>query len=114
MAKNFIVRPIEEYRCEHCGQLVAGGRYNNHCPSCLWSKHLDRDLPGDRKSNCLGMMEPIGAVQKGNRWRIIHRCLNCDQQTIVDNSPQDNFEKIILLSTNPQEVPQTKKQSTKS
>ncbi|MEK7129489.1 MAG: RNHCP domain-containing protein, partial [Patescibacteria group bacterium] len=50
--KKFLVPKEEPYECEHCGTSVMGGRYNNHCPSCLWSKHVDDKIPGDRASDC--------------------------------------------------------------
>ena len=31
----------------------------NHCPNCLYSKHVDKN-PGDRQEDCHGMLEPIG------------------------------------------------------
>ena len=39
--KNFLVPEQEPYICGNCGIEIMGGRYNNHCPKCLWSKHLD-------------------------------------------------------------------------
>ena len=97
---NFLVHATQPYLCENCGQSVLGGRYNNHCPSCLWSKHLDEDTPGDRASECKGLMEPIGVVQKKGKWRILHQCVNCHKQSVVDSAPDDNFDLIIELSHN--------------
>lgn len=99
--KNFIVRPEEKYICENCGKEVIGGRYNNHCPYCLWSKHVDREIPGDRASSCLGLMEPIGVIKKGDKWRIIHRCQTCGKKTINDTNDKDNRDLIIQLSQKP-------------
>ncbi|MEK7218066.1 MAG: RNHCP domain-containing protein, partial [Patescibacteria group bacterium] len=34
----------EPFTCEHCGTGVAPlphGTSRNHCPRCLWSKHVD-------------------------------------------------------------------------
>ena len=50
------------FRCAHCHahvQPLTNGSYRNHCPFCLWSRHVDR-VPGDRKQHCGGMMEPVG------------------------------------------------------
>ncbi|HTX82092.1 MAG TPA: RNHCP domain-containing protein [Streptosporangiaceae bacterium] len=45
-----------EYRCVVVTPLTSGS-YRNHCPVCLWSKHLDVG-PGDRLSGCGGRMRP--------------------------------------------------------
>jgi hypothetical protein len=45
----FIARQ-EPFVCEHCGKAVeplAKGSYRNHCPHCLWSKHVDDVGPGE-------------------------------------------------------------------
>lgn len=41
-----------------------GTKQRNHCPFCLWSLHLDENIPGDRKSLCHGLMQPIGLTEK--------------------------------------------------
>jgi Zn finger protein HypA/HybF involved in hydrogenase expression len=46
-------RTIEDFTCEHCGEQVTGNGFTNHCPQCLWSKHVDID-PGDRLALCGG------------------------------------------------------------
>ena len=98
---NFIVPKVEKYVCGQCGKIVIGGRYNNHCPNCLWSRHLDDKIPGDRASKCKSLMEPIGVVQKDGKWRIIHQCLKCKKKTVVDSSVEDNSNLIIELSQRP-------------
>ena len=98
---NFIVPKRKSYVCGHCGETVDGGRYNNHCPHCLWSKHLDRDVPGDRASKCQALMKPIGVTQKKGQWRIVHQCTGCETHTITNSAPEDNFDLIIELSQTP-------------
>jgi len=102
--KNFIVLPKKNFICGNCGAKVCGGRYINHCPVCLWSKHLDKDLPGDRQSTCGSLMEPIGVIKKGDKWRICHQCVRCNKKTIVDAKNEDNFEKIIKLVGQPTKI----------
>ena len=63
--KNFLVPKKEPYICENCGTPVMGGRYNNHCPKCLWSKHVDDKVPGDRASTCQQLMQPVGILKGG-------------------------------------------------
>jgi DNA-directed RNA polymerase subunit RPC12/RpoP len=68
------------FECANCGKSVekaANGTYRNHCPSCLFSQHADVE-PGDRLSDCMGLMEPAGFsyhTQKG--WQVTHKCLTC-------------------------------------
>lgn len=78
---KFIARN-EPFKCEHCGREVSpirfGGSYRNHCPFCLWSKHVDGDVPGDRASSCQGLMEPIGVTTKsGGEFTLVHQCIKC-------------------------------------
>ena len=96
--KNFLVPKREEFVCLNCGQKIAGGGYVNHCPKCLWSKHVDQDVPGDRQAGCQGAMKPIGVIQKKGKWRIIHQCQKCGKKTVVDSHPKDNFKLIVKLS----------------
>jgi hypothetical protein len=60
------------------GPLPSGGRNRNHCPYCLYSRHVDAERSGDRASACKGMMEPIGVFERPNGEEVItHRCLVC-------------------------------------
>lgn len=49
-------RTTENFVCEKCGFIVEGNGYTNHCPNCIWSKHVDIH-PGDRASLCGGTYE---------------------------------------------------------
>lgn len=98
---HFLVPENENYTCGHCGETVTGGRYNNHCPRCLWSKHLDERIPGDRVSKCRALMEPVGVTQRNGTWRIVHQCTGCKKNTVVDSSPKDDFNFIVKLSQHP-------------
>ncbi|MGI5825893.1 MAG: RNHCP domain-containing protein [Patescibacteria group bacterium] len=98
MPKHF-KRCQENFVCENCGAEVRGTDYTNHCPNCLWSKHVDQEVPGDRKSGCLGMMEPVGMEVKGEDYVVIHRCLKCRKIMKNKTSADDNFEKILQISS---------------
>lgn len=99
MSKHFIKPPKEEIICENCGKKFIGGGYINHCPECLWSKHVDQELPGDRKTDCHGLMKPVGIViRKREKILIKHRCVKCGKKIVNKISPEDNMEKIIRLS----------------
>lgn len=73
------IRKIEDFVCENCGEFVSGDGYTNHCPKCLFSKHVD-ESPGDRKAVCKGLMEPIGFDKKDGEYKIIHKCRKCRVQ----------------------------------
>ena len=53
---------VEDFVCGNCGGEVVGNGYTNHCPKCLWSKHVDIN-PGDRAEKCGGMMKPISVIK---------------------------------------------------
>lgn len=89
-------RRIEDFTCEHCGAAVAGDGYTNHCPQCLWSKHVDVD-PGDRASECGGMMEAISVEREGDGWVLTHLCQRCSHVKRNKMSPVDDFDAIVAL-----------------
>ncbi|MGE5392750.1 MAG: RNHCP domain-containing protein [Candidatus Saccharibacteria bacterium] len=90
-------RTIEDFVCEHCGHRVAGNGYTNHCPECLFSKHVDVD-PGDRQNPCQGLMEPIGVELDHGEYFIIHRCLRCGASKRNRRNDSDNFDLLVKLS----------------
>lgn len=89
----------ESFICENCKKEVKKSEYTarDHCPYCLFSKHLDIN-PGDRANNCHGLMEPIGIEKFKNTFKINYRCLKCGElhKNIMLND--DNMEEIIRLS----------------
>ncbi len=93
----FIARE-EAFNCGHCGVAVeplGKGTYRNHCPVCLWSKHVDDQGPGDRASLCQGLMKPTGVDHDGKRgWTIIHVCEKCGKRIINKTAPDDNMSVI--------------------
>ncbi len=43
--------------CQNCKREVLpiqNGSYRNHCPFCLFSLHVDGEVPGDRKKQLQG------------------------------------------------------------
>ena len=67
--------------CTHCGKKVEPLGYSsrNHCPFCLWSKHLDIS-PGDRANDCKCAMEPIRVEPDPKKgYVIIYRCQKCGE-----------------------------------
>ncbi|MDO8593977.1 MAG: RNHCP domain-containing protein [bacterium] len=93
-------RKIEDFVCDQCTARVTGTGYTNHCPKCLWSKHVDVS-PGDRSSLCGGAMEPTGVSVLSGTYRILHTCARCGFIRAQDAATEDDMEKLILLSTRP-------------
>lgn len=96
MSSKFI-KNVEPFVCERCGTRVEGNGYTNHCPQCLWSKHVDI-FPGDRAEQCGGIMEPIRIEKKGKEYVIIHKCIKCGLEKPNKAVKEDNFQMIIQIS----------------
>lgn len=94
--KNF-QRRTEDFHCEHCGYFVVGNGYTNHCPRCLYSKHVDI-LPGDRLATCGGLMEPIFLEKEKGEERLTHRCTVCGYTKKNKVSQDDSFDARLALS----------------
>jgi len=100
------------FKCQHCRNYVntepfiSGVQNRNHCPYCLWSRHLDLYKAGDRLAACKGQMEPVGLTLKRTRKKyagpasgelmLIHRCVECGKVSInriaADDVPEALFE----------------------
>lgn len=90
-------RTREDFICEHCGAKVRGNGYTNHCPHCLYSKHVDIN-PGDRSADCGGLMEPVGLELKEGKYILVQRCVKCGfvrRNKVVD---ADDFNAVLELS----------------
>jgi hypothetical protein len=96
MSSQFI-RTKENFVCEKCGFAVEGNGYTNHCPECLWSKHVDV-FPGDRAAECGGMMGPVGVEIKNKEYTITHKCVKCGHIKPNRAVPEDNFQMLIQVS----------------
>jgi len=89
--------------CENCHKKVEpiafGGSYRNHCPFCLYSKHVDGKIPGDRVQPCHGLMEPIGVTTKsGGEFTLIHKCAKCNFTRKNRVAGDDNTDLITKIS----------------
>ena len=91
----------EDFVCQNCGFEVVGTGYTNHCPQCLWSKHVDI-FPGDRAGDCGGMMKPIRVEKKGKEYIIIHKCQKCGLEKPNKTVPEDSFDMVIQISAESQ------------
>ncbi|MBI2644860.1 RNHCP domain-containing protein [Candidatus Uhrbacteria bacterium] len=89
-------RKKEDFICGHCGFLMYGNGYTNHCQKCLWSKHVDV-YPGDRAAGCNGMMEPTGVEVKKGEQVIVHTCVRCGYVKKNKASKDDSFDVLLKL-----------------
>lgn len=90
----------EEFICENCGKKVPklGYTCRNHCPYCLYSKHLDIN-PGDRAEDCHGILEPVGLETSSKKgYVIIFKCKKCGEIRKNKVAEDDDMDKIIELS----------------
>lgn len=70
----------------------------NHCPSCLHSKHVDKN-PGDREETCHGILEPIGIETNSKKgYIIIFKCKKCGMIRKNKVAEDDDMDLIIKLS----------------
>jgi RNHCP domain len=80
---------------------VTNGSYRNHCPACLWSRHVD-ELPGDRSSDCAGPMRPVGLRYHSSKGhQIVHRCEQCGATSVnriaIDTDQPDDWALVCGL-----------------
>lgn len=96
-------RGTETFKCRHCrtfvGPTLSGGRHRNHCPRCLYSRHVDDRRPGDRASACGSLMGPVARFDRPNGEPVIvHRCLGCGVERHIRLAADDS---IVLLTRLP-------------
>lgn len=92
------------FDCAHCGARVpphTGGSYRNHCPTCLYSLHVD-EAPGDRSADCGGLMTPVGIDHRPAKgFVVVHRCLTCGavrrNRAAVGTVAPDDTDRLIDL-----------------
>jgi hypothetical protein len=91
-------RHFGDFACRHCHAEVSadaarsGVNHRNHCPYCLWSRHVDLHESGDRLNACKGLMQPVGLTFKQVRKKyasgqpgelmLVHQCTACGALSI--------------------------------
>lgn len=95
----------EGFVCRRCGAdvpgTVPGSAHRNHCPACLWSRHVDHQ-PGDRAAGCEGVMEPVAVmVRTDGEWALIHRCVACGALRTNRIAGDDNGALLLSLAARP-------------
>ncbi len=102
-----------DFICCHCSEQVKfsntlGTEHRNHCPKCLYSLHLDKEVSGDRSASCGGYMPPIGLTFKQEGFdkygkkregelMLIHQCVKCARISINRLAADDDERAIIVL-----------------
>ena len=105
------VSSFGDFKCGYCGNFVSaahvlsGVNNRNHCPYCLWSRHLDLFVAGDRLSACKGQMKPIGLTMKRSRNKyqiksrgelmLIHECVDCRSLSINRIAADDDSDSVM-------------------
>jgi RNHCP domain len=97
------------FRCRNCGLDVAmqapGTAHRNHCPHCLWSRHVD-DVPGDRAAGCDAAMEPVGiSSRRDGEWAVVHSCRGCRTVHLNRIAGDDNPLMLMQLAVRPLATP---------
>lgn len=93
------IKNKEDFVCENCSHEVKGTGYTNHCPKCLYSKHVDIN-PGDRAHSCNSIMEPVSVEKEGQEHILIHKCVRCGEEKRCKIAKDDDFNKVVEVSKN--------------
>lgn len=107
-----------DFNCTHCKypvtaeRLIASVGNRNHCPYCLWSRHLDLYQAGDRLSACKEPMKAVALALKRTYKKygtdhgelmIVHLCVDCGKVSanrIAGDDDQDKIWQIFEHSMN--------------
>lgn len=93
------------FRCSHCKNWVIINPYigtanRNHCPACLWSRHVD-EQKGDREAMCHGGMRPIGltfkheGLARQGELMLVHECASCPKISINRIARDDSNDGVL-------------------
>ena len=114
------------FDCSHCKEWITihdqiGTHNRNHCPHCLWSRHLDLEKLGDRKSTCKNGMEPIALAfkeegvdryssqnRKVGELMLVHECVADGQLRINRIAADDNQHKVLEVFHHSLDLPEVK------
>jgi len=118
------------FKCQYCFSsvpvnLYIGTTHRNHCPHCLWSKHVDLKVSGDRKSTCLGAMEPVGLTfkeegqdkygkKRQGELMLVHHCQKCNRYSINRLASDDDPKMILELFEKSKILPEKIKSEIKA
>jgi hypothetical protein len=106
---------VNGFKCVLCQGIVfsepglSSVHNRNHCPYCLWSRHLDLYCAGDRLSACKSPMQPIGLTIKHTRKKygsasgelmLIHSCRECQALSINRIAADDDPQLVVAVFEN--------------
>jgi hypothetical protein len=101
-----------DFKCVHChhivssAHLISGVNNRNHCPYCLWSRHLDLYAAGDRLSACKAPMQPVTLTTKRSRNKyghgrgelmLVHLCTDCGDVSINRIAADDDADTLLEI-----------------
>ena len=89
-------RKREDFLCDFCNARITGNGYTDHCPNCLWGRHVDVN-PGDRAASCMGPLEPVRTEHDRNGFVITYRCKRCRSEKKMRAAQDDNEVKLAML-----------------
>jgi len=99
--KNFISNN-DSFVCQNCGTVnpPALKTCRNHCLKCLYSLHVDANIPGDRLSQCSTLMKPIEISQESKKGFIVtHKCIKCSKQIRNKLAEDDDWETVCSINS---------------
>ncbi|HEY4512537.1 MAG TPA: RNHCP domain-containing protein [Candidatus Paceibacterota bacterium] len=94
---------VKEFRCLNCKALVPGAapgtKHRNHCPLCLWSRHVDQGV-GVRLAalSCGKKMRPV-MTRLTTDVQVLHRCEGCGHEKWNRIAADDNPDILISLES---------------
>ncbi|MCL4560861.1 MAG: RNHCP domain-containing protein [Chloroflexi bacterium] len=113
MLRLFRSEAEDGFMCKRCGSYVssalalAGVLNRNHCPYCLWSRHVDLYQSGDRLCACKELMRPIGLTRKQTRKKygptalgelmLVHACTGCPGVSINRLAADDDAQVVMRV-----------------
>ncbi|HEX5366535.1 MAG TPA: RNHCP domain-containing protein [Acidimicrobiales bacterium] len=87
-------RQPESFRCRHCRLDVAGDApgtaHRNHCPPCLWSRHVDDARATGPPSR-----------RAARPWVLVHRCTGCRTVHLNRTAGDDNPLLLVGIAVGP-------------
>lgn len=102
--KKHFIHLNEGFECLHCGAENGPqkGSCRNHCHQCLFSRHVDQEVPGDRASTCQGLMSPTRLEQNSKKGQmIVHTCQKCRKEMLNKVAEDDDLDAVIELGLKP-------------
>jgi DNA-directed RNA polymerase subunit RPC12/RpoP len=100
------------FKCAHChayvnsDDILSGVHNRNHCPYCLWSRHVDLYEAGDRLAACKAPMQPVGLSlkktgkkygQNNGELMVVHLCSDCGSVSANRIAADDDAEKLYTI-----------------